>query len=107
MGTPIAIDTIEMIVTIGGIEVAIGRIAIDRTVTGEIDMIGIMSGLEEVVGGIEAKVASDGDGVDLRRAGTGIGRGIDRAKGHTEIGRGTRNVPSGICRWRLNRSCRI
>lgn len=106
METRIGIDTIGMIVT-GGIGAAIGRIDIDRIVTG-IDTIGIMNGPAGVVaGGIEAKVATEGDVAGLMRAGIGIGRGIDLARDHTEIGRGTRNDPSEICRWKSSRSCKI
>lgn len=111
METRIGIDTIEMTGIIGGIGVAIERIAIGRIVTRAIDMIGIMigtmNGLGEVAGGIGARVGIEGDAVGQRRVDTGIGRGIDLARGRTETGRGTRNDPSGICRWRLNRSCRI
>lgn len=106
METRIGIDTIGMIV-IGGIEVAIGRIGIDRIVTG-IDMIGTMNGPEGVVAGeIEAKVATEGDVAGLTRVDIGIGHGIDLARGRTEIGQGIGNDPSGICRWRSSRSCRI
>lgn len=106
METRIGIDTIGMIVT-GGIGAAIGRIDIDRIDTG-IDTIGTMNGPAGVVaGGIEAKVATEGDVAGLMRAGIGIGRGIDLARDRIEIGRGTRNDPSEICRWKSSRSCKI
>lgn len=108
METHIGIDTIGMIVTgIGGIGAVIERIDTGRIVTGEIVMIGIMNGLGGVVGGIGVRVGIGGDGAGLRRVDIGIGRGIDLVSGRTEIDREIRNDPRGICRWRLNRSCRI
>lgn len=111
METRIGIDTIGMIVTIDGIGVGIGRIDIGRIVIGAIGMIGIMigtmNGLGGVAGGIGVRAGIGGDGAGLRRVDIGIGRGIDLVRGRTETGRGIRNDRRGICRLRLNRSCRI
>lgn len=102
------IDTTGMIVTIAGIGAVIERIGIGRIVTGAaIDMIGIMNGPGGVAGGIGARVGIGGDGAGLRRAGIGIGRGIDLVRGRTETGQGIGIDLSGICRLRLNRSCKI
>lgn len=112
METRIGIDTIGMIVIIDGIGAGIGRIDIGRIVIGAaIDMIGIMigtmNGLGAVAAGIGVRAGIGGDGAGLRRVDIGIGRGIDLVRGRTETGRGIRNDRRGICRWRLNRSCRI
>lgn len=111
METRIGIDTIGMIVIIDGTGVVIGRIDIGRIVIGGIGMIGIMigtmNGLGGVAGEIGVRAGIGGDGAGLRRVDIGIGRGIDLVRGRTETGRGIRNDRRGICRWRLNRSCRI
>lgn len=111
METRIEIDTIGMIVTIDGIGAGIGRIDIGRIVIGVIGMIGIMIGTMKGLGGVAAgigvRAGIGGDGAGLRRVDIGIGRGIDLVRGRTETGRGIRNDRSGICRLRLNRSCKI